>query len=215
MSRSIFSVEKLGSGYQTISINGKLAVRVSVPVDCIPARHSKTCLELHTCNNDLYKQLIPCSCTLMFWSFHIRTQRTASLWCLIFFIFWQVQSCLWRAIITFNVFLWKFSKEFSTNPWCKETHQNSCAVFFCVLTTGCAPLYTAVTAIIYHFNFLEDTYSTLYCFIRQLAALIFPQLRITGVYLITYFSFFLFCCYFLSCYHYAANKIFQQYAEIA
>lgn len=35
MSWFIFSIKMLGSCYQTISINGKLAIRVCIPVNCI------------------------------------------------------------------------------------------------------------------------------------------------------------------------------------
>jgi len=35
MSRFIFSIEKLGGCHQTISINGKLTIWVSVPVNCV------------------------------------------------------------------------------------------------------------------------------------------------------------------------------------
>jgi len=43
MSRLIFSIKKLGGRHQTISIDGKLAIRVGVPVNCISVQQNTLC----------------------------------------------------------------------------------------------------------------------------------------------------------------------------
>jgi len=40
MSRFIFPIKKLGGCHETISINGKLAIRVGVPVNCISVQQN-------------------------------------------------------------------------------------------------------------------------------------------------------------------------------